>query len=122
MNDKAPLSDEQVEAMVKARLEERAREIDPQPLLARLQERLETAPQASRRAVGLGFRWTSRARCCRRSYAAAHDKASSGPLAPAVGRSSCSRCGPGLERRRRHLRLAEFRLGGHAGAGHETRS
>ena len=46
MNDKTPLSDEQVEAMVKARLEERAREIDPQPLLARLQERLETSSQA----------------------------------------------------------------------------
>jgi len=46
MNDKTPLSDEQVEALVKARLEERAREIDPQPLLARLQERLETSSQA----------------------------------------------------------------------------
>jgi hypothetical protein len=46
MNDKTPLSDEQVESLVKARLEERAREIDPQPLLARLQERL-AAPQES---------------------------------------------------------------------------
>ena len=46
MNDKTPLSDEQVEALVKARLEERAREIDPQPLLARLQERLKTSSPA----------------------------------------------------------------------------
>ncbi|MCU0873913.1 MAG: hypothetical protein MUE50_16370 [Pirellulaceae bacterium] len=40
------MSDEQVEAMVKMRLDERAREIDPQPLLARLQERLETSSPA----------------------------------------------------------------------------
>ena len=46
MNEKTHVSDEQVEAMVKARLEERAREIDPQPLLARLQERLKTSSQA----------------------------------------------------------------------------
>ena len=52
MNEKAPLSDEQVEAMVKARLEERAREIDPQPLLARLQERL-ASPQESEEPSGL---------------------------------------------------------------------
>ena len=40
MNEKTPLSDERLEAMVKARLEDRARDVDPQPLLARLQERL----------------------------------------------------------------------------------
>jgi hypothetical protein len=46
MNDKVFLSDEQVEAMVKTRLDERAREIDPQPLLARLQERIGTSSPA----------------------------------------------------------------------------
>jgi hypothetical protein len=39
MNGETPLSDERLEALVKARLEERAREIDPQPLLDRLQDR-----------------------------------------------------------------------------------
>jgi hypothetical protein len=40
MNDRFNPSDEQLDALVKARLEERASEIDPQPLIQRLQERL----------------------------------------------------------------------------------
>ena len=46
MNEETPLSDERLEAMVKARLEERAREIDPQPLLDRLQDRLSNSAAA----------------------------------------------------------------------------
>jgi hypothetical protein len=40
MNDRCNPSDEQLDALVNARLEERASEIDPQPLIQRLQERL----------------------------------------------------------------------------------
>ena len=47
MNDNSPLSDERLEALVKARLEERAAEIDPQPMLARLQERLSAPVEAA---------------------------------------------------------------------------
>lgn len=47
MNEKAHASDEQVEAMVKTRLDERAREIDPQPLLARLEKRLAAPPESA---------------------------------------------------------------------------
>lgn len=40
MNQEFHPSDEQLDALIKARLEERASEIDPQPLIRRLQERL----------------------------------------------------------------------------------
>jgi hypothetical protein len=45
MHEEPPLSDEQIEAMVRTLLEESAREIDPQPLLVRLQDRLETSSE-----------------------------------------------------------------------------
>jgi hypothetical protein len=40
MNDRFNPSDEQIDALVKARLEERAKQIDPQPFIQKLQERM----------------------------------------------------------------------------------
>jgi hypothetical protein len=46
MNNDFNPTDEQLDALIKARLDERAREIDPRPLLARLEERLEDPVRA----------------------------------------------------------------------------
>ena len=45
MNEKTPPSDERLKALVSA-LEKRAAEIDPQPLFARLQDRLSAPVEA----------------------------------------------------------------------------